>query len=250
MSCWSTRKSSTAPAITGAAGCQDDDGQHRRLPGAAADQERADRVATYLFAPAQSGGDGSAARRPTVALTGRSTIPQHRSSASLMRAAATQSLPRPAGGLPVLSGGAVLGVIVAAILVAVGAILWLPPAAAYWITLRGGGPGGGGRGPVRLGALCRRPAGGAGAGRPVPDEHLPAALVVRPELLQLPRQPAGTADLGRARQLCERAGRPGDLAAAADHGPDGDPHRRLADDRGLPAGAAVRAAVSRCAAIC
>ena len=91
------------------------------------------------------------------------------------------------------------------------------------------------------GAGAARPlSGGAGDHRAVRDEHLPADVVVRAQLLPLPGQPAGAARFRLVPQLREDPDRRHGLGAV----PDDRRHRRLeravAAGRRLPAGAAVR----------
>ena len=100
------------------------------------------------------------------------------------------------------------------------------------------------RGRQRLGPLPWRPARGAGDRAAVRDEHLSADVVVRAQLLQFPRQPAGPAELHRAQQLREGADRSGGLGPPADDRAGGRADGRRADGRGLSAGAPVREEVS------
>ncbi len=52
-----------------------------------------------------------------------------------MSAAVTSHLPEPRRGLPLVTGRALFIVLVLAVLVIVGSVLWLPPRAAYWASL-------------------------------------------------------------------------------------------------------------------
>ena len=129
--------------------------------------------------------------------------------------------------------------IAAAVLVAVGAMLpaarWpsgSPAAVRLWRAARG----------QRLGALCRRPAGGAGLGVLFVMNIFPLLWSFGLSFFSLPGQPAGAADLGRARQLpaCWATRWSGTACRRRRYG---RPDRDRADGRGLPPGAAVRAPV-------
>ena len=226
-------------AITGQQDGQDDDGQHRRLPaGASARGSRPDRVVAPSCAAAWRGRRHASGARCSRAC---GSPPLARSRPS-MSAASTESWRGPGSGSRTGRNWPLALVVRAGRDPARRSSL-LPPASRSGWRCAAGRPGGADRGRQRLGPLHGGLLVAPAIGAAVRDEHLSAAVVVRAQLLRLPRQPPGAAELRRARQLREGADRSGGLGAAADHRAARRADRRRADDRGLPAGAAVREAV-------
>src|SRR5215813_5208440 len=120
----------------------------------------------------------------------------------------------------------------AAVVVIPLAVATLPSGVAFWIT--------GLAVALVVSTLVVRAAGRAGARDAVRDEHIPAALVLWPQLLQLPRQPHGAADLRRTRLLRARRERSDGLGSPAHHRDHRRADRDRADGRRVPARPALR----------